>query len=328
MEPERRFAYASAMNKTVHILPEGQEAYARALEILRGGGLVALPTETVYGLAADASNDAAVAKVYALKGRPARNPLIAHVLSPDWAQDLARITPLAQRLIDAFWPGPLTLVLPRKESGLSKTAGGWLATIAVRCPDTCWSRPFIEGGWTSPLFMPSANLSGRISPTRAAHVAADFGARVDLIIDGGPCRGGVESTVLEVHEDYAVLLRPGTIAAEDFAPFISDLRLPPKSQVLSAPGMLASHYAPRAGVRLNAETSGEGEAHLGFGTVDGELNLSREGDTVEAARNLYEYLRRLDRAEVSVIAIAPIPRTGLGQAVNDRLRRAAADRSG
>ena len=327
MEPKRCFAYAMSVNDAAHILPAGKSSYAQALKILSSGGLVALPTETVYGLAADASNDAAVAKVYALKGRPARNPLIAHVLSPDWAKDLARINPLAQKLMDAFWPGPLTLVLPRKQSGLSETAGGWLATIALRCPDAPWSRPFIEGGWRQPLFMPSANLSGRISPTRAVHVASDFGTRVDLIIDGGPCRSGVESTVLEVHDDYAVLLRPGTIAAEDLAPFISDLRLPNKNQALSAPGMLASHYAPRARVRLNAAWAGDGEAHLGFGEIDGDLNLSPLGDTVEAAQNLYEYLRRLDRSDVSVIAIAPIPEIGVGRAVNDRLSRAAADRT-
>ena len=309
-----------------NIKPQGPESFAAALDILHAGGLVALPTETVYGLAADAGNDSAVAKVYALKGRPAHNPLIAHVLCPDWAPRLAHVGPLAQRLMDAFWPGPLTLVLPRKETKLSETAGGWLPTIAVRCPDTAWSKAFVDAGWTSPLFMPSANLSGRISPTTAAHVAADFGARVDLIIDGGPCKGGVESTVLEVHDDHAVLLRPGTIAAEDFAPYISDMRILEKSAVISAPGMLASHYAPRAAVRLNAIGAGSGEAHLGFGDIAGELNLSPSGDLAEAAHRLYDYLRRLDRADVEGIAVAPIPKRGLGQAINDRLSRAAADR--
>ena len=314
------------MSEAPKLLPQSQLAYTQAVNILRGGGLVALPTETVYGLAADASNDAAVAKVYALKGRPAHNPLIAHVLQPDWAFELAHVNKLARVLIDAFWPGPLTLVLPRKGRRLSGTAGGWLPTIALRCPDAAWADAFVTQGWTSPLFMPSANISGRISPTTAAHVAADFGTRVDLIIDGGPCRGGVESTVLEVHEDYAVLLRPGTIPAEDFAPFIADLRLPKPSQKLNAPGRLASHYAPRASVRLNAQAAGEGEAHLGFGEIAGELNLSPDGDTIEAARNLYDYLRRLDRDDISAIAVAPIPRDGLGQAINDRLKRAAAER--
>lgn len=326
MEPARVIAYDDCVSDATHILPAGDGAYAKALEILRSGGLVALPTETVYGLAADAGNDAAVAKIYALKGRPAHNPLIAHILAPDSASELAHISPLAQSLIDAFWPGPLTLVLPRKETALSNQAGGWLPTIAVRCPDTPWAKQFLAGGWTSPLFMPSANLSGRISPTRAAHVKADFGSRVDLIIDGGACRGGVESTVLEVKPDYAVLLRPGIIAAEDFAPYISDLRLPQITQALSAPGMLSSHYAPRAQVRLNVQAARAGEVHLGFGRIDGELNLSRAGDPAEAARNLYDYLRRLDRKDVAAIAVAPIPNTGLGQAINDRLSRAAADR--
>ena len=307
-------------------MPQGPVAYDKALDILRGGGLVALPTETVYGLAADASNDAAVAKVYALKGRPSHNPLIAHVLRPDWALGLAHVNGLARELMTAFWPGPLTLVLPRKESELSQTAGGWLPSIALRCPDVDWAESFVGAGWDAPLFMPSANLSGRISPTRAAHVAADFGDKVDLIIDGGSCRGGVESTVLEIHDGHAVLLRPGTIAASSFAPFITDLRLPKKSNAISAPGMLASHYAPRAKVRLGALTAHAGEAHMGFGEIAGELNLSSSGDTIEAARNLYHYMRRLDRKTVSAIAVAPIPNDGLGEAINDRLRRAAAER--
>jgi len=300
--------YVRPMNKPAdinlsHIQPASEASYAAALEILREGGLVALPTETVYGLAANAENDAAVARVYALKGRPAHNPLIAHILRPEEAGELAHVNALAQTLIDAFWPGPLTLVLPRKETDLSETAGGWLPTIAVRCPDTVW-----------------------LSPTTAAHVVGDFGDKVDLIIDGGRCRGGVESTVLQIHDDHAVLLRPGTIAAEDFAPFISDLRLSDATPIISAPGMLASHYAPHAQVRLNAVGAGKGEVLLGFGKVSGDLNLSETGDCTEAAHNLYDYLRRLDREGVNTIAIAPIPKQGLGLAINDRLRRAAADR--
>lgn len=318
--------YVRPMMTSAHIQPASQASFDAALKILRAGGLVALPTETVYGLAADASNDAAVARVYALKGRPAHNPLIAHILRPEEAGELAQVTALAQSLIDAFWPGPLTLVLPRKETDLSETAGGWLPTIALRCPDTVWRDVFVKGGWTSALFMPSANLSGRISPTSAAHVAADFGDKVDLIIDGGPCCGGVESTVLQINDDHAVLLRPGTIAAEDFAPFISDLKLPESKTKISAPGMLASHYAPRAKVRLNAIEAGNGEVLLGFGEVTGNLNLSETGDCAEAAHNLYDYLRRLDREDVQTIVVAPIPKHGLGLAINDRLKRAAADR--
>ncbi len=319
-------AYIEGMKAATNIMPQGPESFKRALEILRAGGLVALPTETVYGLAADASNDAAVAKVYALKGRPSHNPLIAHVLSPEWAHDLAHVNDLARKLMEAFWPGPLTLVLPRKTSELSDRAGGWLPTIAVRCPDADWAKAFANEGWSSPLFMPSANLSGRISPTTAAHVAADFGEDIELILDGGPCRGGVESTVLEIHDTYAVLLRPGTIAADDFAPYLSDLRLPQKRASINAPGMLASHYAPRAKMRLGAQTAKIGEAYMGFGDIAGELNLSPKGDTAEAARNLYDYMRRLDRPDVKVIAVAPIPNDGLGEAINDRLRRAAAER--
>ena len=318
--------YVTDVMKPKNIKLADETSFAAALKILRDRGLVALPTETVYGLAADASNDAAVAHVYALKGRPAHNPLIAHILRPEEAGALAHVNALAQSLIDAFWPGPLTLVLPRKNTELSQIAGGWLPTIALRCPDTVWREAFIKSGWTSPLFMPSANLSGRISPTTAAHVAADFGDKINLIIDGGACSGGVESTVLQIHEGHAVLLRPGTIAAEDFAPFVTDLRLPDTAPIISAPGMLASHYAPRAKVRLNAIDVREGEVLLGFGAVVGDLNLSSLGDCAEAAHNLYDYLRRLDREGVQTIAVAPIPKHGLGLAINDRLKRAAADR--
>ena len=316
-------------------MPASARAYGKALTILRGGGLVALPTETVYGLAADGSQDAAVAKIYALKGRPAHNPLIAHILSPDWAADLAEVNGLAQILMDAFWPGPLTLVLPRKQSNTSALAGGWLPTIALRCPDAPWAKAFLEAGWDKPLFVPSANLSGRISPTTAAHVAADFGDKLELIIDGGACRGGIESTVLAVEGNgCAVMLRPGVIPAAAFAPYISDLRLPEKNAVVSAqissPGMLDSHYAPRARVRLNASAAETGELLLGFGDTEGDLNLSPKGDTREAAHRLYDYLRRLDnhcsKDGIDTIAVAPIPNEGLGAAINDRLKRAAAER--
>ncbi len=339
------------MNRTLdkdnaNIAPASAQAYAKALTILRGGGLVALPTETVYGLAADGSQDAAVAKIYALKGRPAHNPLIAHILSPDWAADLAEVNGLAQSLMDAFWPGPLTLVLPRKvlprkvhapkQSNTSALAGGWLPSIAIRCPDAPWAKAFLDAGWDKPLFVPSANLSGGISPTTAAHVATDFGDKLELIIDGGPCRGGIESTVLAITDNRcAVMLRPGTIPAVAFAPYIPDLRLPEKptpekqaqitSQII-APGMLESHYAPRARVRLNASAAKTGELLLGFGDTQGDLNLSPNGDTREAARRLYDYLRRLDGKGVAVIAVAPIPNEGLGAAINDRLKRAAAER--
>ena len=321
-------------------MPIGSEAFKEAVRLLRRGALVALPTETVYGLAGDAANDAAIARIYELKGRPAHNPLIAHVLSPEDVATFAEVNPLAQSLMEAFWPGPLTLVLPRKQRAsnsasdeaarLSSLAGGWLPTLAVRCPDTLWSKAFLELGWRGALFMPSANISGRISPTRASHVSADFEQGVDLIIDGGPCQAGVESTVLEVKDDYAVLLRPGAISAQQLAPYIDDLRAVDAAKTddltPNAPGMLKSHYAPRARVRLNAHRRQSGEVLLGFGEIEGDLNLSPAGDLTEAARNLYAYLRRLDERDASCIAVAPVPHEGLGAAINDRLNRAAAER--
>ncbi len=308
------------------ILPAGPKAYARAADILRGGGLVALPTETVYGLAADAMNNAAVARIYAAKGRPSHNPLIVHVLSPDDADIYARVSGLSRDLITAFWPGPLTLVLPRRETGLSAAAGAGLPTIAIRCPDAPWRSALCGTGLSGPLVMPSANRSGHVSPTSAVHVAADLGGRVDMIIDGGPCAGGIESTILKIDGDKVVLLRPGTLPAERFAPYISDLRLPEKSGEILAPGMLKSHYAPKAFVRLNAREKRADEAYLAFGEtdIDADMNLSPDGDLAEAARNLYQALRALDTKPV--IAVAPIPMYGIGEAINDRLRRAAAER--
>lgn len=311
---------------SARILKAEQKAYERAAETLAKGGLVALPTETVYGLAGDARNDKAVAYIYRAKGRPSYNPLIVHVLRPEDAKKFANISPLAAQLIDAFWPGPLTLVLPKIEAGLSKLAGSDLPTIAIRCPDAPWRAALSESGFKGPLVMPSANVSGHVSPTSAEHVAADLGDKIDLIIDGGPCDQGVESTILKIEGTHAVLLRPGTLSAEDFAPFISDLRLATSGAAISAPGMLKSHYAPNAKVRLNAQTKQDGEAYIAFGKTDivADFNLSETGDLSEAARNLYRALRVLDK--VDTIAVAPIPNQGIGAAINDRLHRAAADR--
>ena len=313
-------------NKKGIILPAGEAAYARAAEILRGGGLVALPTETVYGLAADANNDAAVARIYTAKGRPSHNPLIAHVLAPEDAELFADVSELARDLIEAFWPGPLTLVLTRSRRSISAAAGAGLPTIAIRCPDAPWRAALKAAGLPGPLVMPSANRSGHVSPTSAAHVAEDLGDRVDLIIDGGLCTGGIESTILKIDNNRATLLRPGTLPAESFAPYISDLRLPENPNAVIAPGMLKSHYAPKASVRLNALEKRAGETYLAFGQTDieADMNLSPTGDLAEAARNLYHALRALDTAPV--IAVAPIPMTGIGEAINDRLQRAAADR--
>jgi len=299
----------------------------QAAKTLANGGLVALPTETVYGLAANALDDAAVRQVYEAKGRPAHNPLIVHVFDKSHAIKWSKINAMAAALIDNFWPGPLTLVLPKSGRSVSGAAGAGLETVAIRCPDVSWTKVFIRSGFDGPIVMPSANRSGHISPTTAQHVADDLGEKIDLILDGGTCPNGIESTVLKIEDDYAVLLRPGAIPAEEFVPFISDLRLPRKDGNISAPGMLKSHYAPKALIRLNATSRKPGEAFLAFGPagVAADFNLSEKGDLAEAARNLYKALRQLDT--VSTIAIAPIPRSGLGAAINDRLQRAAADRT-
>ncbi len=297
-----------------------------AARILSDGGIVALPTETVYGLAAHAENDDAVRRIYQAKGRPAHNPLILHIFDPEDADHWVIVSPLAQQLIKAFWPGPLTLVLPKTDRQISQAAGAGLETLGIRCPRAVWTQAFKSAGFDGPIVMPSANRSGHISPTCARHVAEDLSDKVDLILDAGPCPGGIESTILKVEDDHAVLLRPGAIPVEAFAPYVSDMRLPQDKTKISAPGMLKSHYAPNANVRLNATRKNPGEAFLAFGetTLDADFNLSPSGDLNEAARNLYKALRILDT--VDAIAIAPIPETGIGAAINDRLRRAAADK--
>ncbi len=311
------------------ILKSGPDSYRKAVKILQAGGLVALPTETVYGLAALATDDEAVKKVYAAKGRPALNPLIVHIFEPEMA-DRYGMPPnktLFKRLSHNFWPGPLTLVLNQQNDiDISKTALAGLSTIALRCPKVEWTSEFTKLGFAGPLVMPSANRSGHVSPTTAQHVFDDLGDVVDLIIDGGPCPGGIESTVLRIYSDHAKLLRPGSTPTTDFVPFISDLRLPEQSAAPSAPGMLKSHYAPKAAVRLNATEKRPGEAYLAFGPTEivADMNLSETGNLSEAAQNLYACLRALDK--VKTIAIAPIPQEGLGEAINDRLQRAAADR--
>ncbi len=308
------------------ILNSKKESYEKAVSLLRLGRLVALPTETVYGLAADAKNDDAVRQIYAVKNRPPHNPLIAHIFDPKDAGMYVALNDIAKTLITAFWPGPLTLVLPKTSVNLSDVAGADLDTLAIRCPKAKWADAFLDLGYRGPIYMPSANRSGHISPTTARHVADDLGDKIDLIIDAGPCPSGIESTVLKIESDHAVLLRPGAIPVSHFVPYISDLRLPEKSERISAPGMLESHYAPNAKVRLNAKSKKAGEAFLAFGPthIEADYNLSPSGDLNEAARKLYAALRILDRKPV--IAIAPIPTKGIGSAINDRLRRAAADK--
>jgi L-threonylcarbamoyladenylate synthase len=305
-----------------------------AAACLRAGGLVAVPTETVYGLAADATSDAAVAAIFAAKERPAINPLIAHVLKIEAAREHAIFSPDAERLARAFWPGPLTLVLPAKSTcRVSLLARAGLDTVALRSPSDETARALIEATG-APLAAPSANRSGRVSPTTAAHVVADLDGGIDWILDGGPCRYGLESTIIEVVGDRPRLLRPGAITREVIeaalgSPIetIGGPRAAP-----NAPGQMASHYAPKADLRLDALDAGRHEAALDFGgsLADSEasarLDLSPEGDLIEAASHLFSYLRALDAGGAARIAVAPIPTHGLGAAINDRLRRAAAPR--
>jgi len=308
---------------------------AEAAAALRAGGLVAMPTETVYGLAADATSERAVAAIYAAKERPAINPLIAHVLSLEAAREHALFAPEAERLARAFWPGPLTLVLPVAPTcRISLLARAGLDTVALRVPSHETARALIEAAGV-PLAAPSANRSGRVSPTTAAHVAADLDGRIDWILDGGPCRFGLESTIVEVVRDRIILLRPGAIAREAIESALgAPVEVGAGSQDRpNAPGRLASHYAPSAELRLGAADARADEAALDFGgrlkqsAARARLDLSPTGDLVEAAANLFSHLRALDAGGAARIAVAPIPAHSLGAAINDRLRRAAAPRT-
>jgi L-threonylcarbamoyladenylate synthase len=308
---------------TANILPIQPETIALGADIIAGGGLVAIPTETVYGLACDASNAEAVARLYAAKGRPSFNPLIAHISSSDMAKQEAEFTKLAGATASTYWPGPLTLVLPVKSGGrVCDLARAGLDTLAMRHP----SHPVAEqliAKFGGPIVAPSANRSGHISPTRAEHVAADLSQYIDLILDGGPCERGVESTIVSFVSDRPTLLRPGAIDTQDLANFLEgQLARPAPDNDISAPGQLKSHYAPNASLRLNASAPEPGEAYLGFGPGPAGLNLSPSGDLVEAASKLFAMMRALD-ARYDRIAVAPIPPKGLGEAINDRLARAA-----
>ena len=310
------------------VLPaDDPSSITEAARILRGGGLVAMPTETVYGLAADAGNGEAVACLYAAKGRPRFNPLIAHVASIEMARLCAEFTETSENAVNAFWPGPLTLVLPkRSDAPVCDLASAGLDTIALRRPNHPAAQTLLDtfGG---PLVAPSANPSGSVSPTTAAHVSEGLGDKIDLILDGGPCPVGLESTVVSFVDGTATLLRPGGLARKTIEAVTGKLRLAIPDGPLASPGMLASHYAPRAVLRLNAQFARPGEAFLGFGNVPrATLNLSRKGDLMEAAANLFAHLRTLDRTGAACIAVSPIPVEGLGEAINDRLERAAAPR--
>lgn len=309
---------------TARIVPFMPEMIALAVEVLGEGGLVAIPTETVYGLAADAANPAAVARIYEAKGRPRFNPLIAHVSSWEMAEQEAVFSAAARSCAEAFWPGPLTLVLPASRQGqVSDLARAGLDTLAVRWPGHLAARALVQA-LGRPVVAPSANRSGHVSPTRAEHVAADLGEAIDLIIDGGPCEVGMESTILGFEGDAPILLRPGGIATELIAEKLGrSIRIHSPADAINAPGQIKSHYAPKARLRLNATHPEEGEGYLAFGENHaGGLNLSPTGSLVEAASKLFAMLRALD-VRYARIAVAPIPDQGLGEAINDRLKRAA-----
>ncbi|MFK7878105.1 MAG: L-threonylcarbamoyladenylate synthase [Paracoccaceae bacterium] len=299
-------------------------AIQSAAEILCAGGLVAFPTETVYGLGADATNGRAVAAIFAAKGRPSFNPLIVHVPDIKAARALCQWSDAADDLAAAFWPGPLSLVMPlRADTPLSELVSAGLPSVALRIPDHPAALALLRAT-DRPIAAPSANPSGRISPTTAAHVLAGLQDKIDAILDDGSCAVGVESTIVGL-TDTPRLLRPGGVATSDLERALGSPLSAPKPGI-SAPGQIASHYAPSASVRLNARAARDGELFLGFGDISGDLNLSPSADLSEAAANLFACLHTLD-AKSAPIAVAPIPESGLGRAVNDRLRRAAAPRA-
>ena len=301
----------------------------RAAELLRNGRLVAFPTETVYGLGADACSGSAVARIYQAKGRPSFNPLIAHVPNLSVARAFARFSDDALRLATAFWPGPLTLVLPlRPGTALSPLTSAGHDTVGIRVPEHPVAHALLTA-FGGPVAAPSANPSARISPTTATHVLSGLSGRIDAVVDGGPCDVGLESTIIGF-DPAPILLRPGGLPVEAIETCLGTRLIgqaPTNDVNPNAPGQLTSHYAPRANVRLNADFKLPGEHLLGFGRVEGaDLNLSPSADLVEAAANLFVDLHRLDKWGATSIAVSPIPETGLGRAINDRLRRAAAPR--
>lgn len=297
------------------ILPYGDDGIEEAARLILAGEAVAVPTETVYGLAADATNGAAVAKIYEAKGRPSFNPLIVHVPDVHFAQSLGFFDEAALMLAERHWPGPLTLVVPLREgAGIASIVTAGLPTIGLRVP----AHPAMQAllrRVNRPLAAPSANASGAISPTRAEHVAASLGGRIALIIDGGPTTHGLESTIVAATGGPLRLLRPGPVDVS---------AAPDAGEKIEAPGQLASHYAPSKPLRINAAAAEADEFLIGFGDVEGDANLSPSADLVEAASRLFDLLHRADEAAKRRIAVAPIPQAGLGAAINDRLKRAAA----
>ncbi|WP_169569777.1 L-threonylcarbamoyladenylate synthase [Sneathiella limimaris] len=318
------------MSETDNVKKPSPESIQEAADLLNAGQLVSFSTETVYGLGADATNDVAVASIFEAKGRPSFNPLIVHVPSIDAAKELVEFSPLALKIANMFWPGPLTMVLPRRDTcPVSKLASAGLPTLAIRVPAHPTAHQLLTA-CKCPVAAPSANPSGQISPTTAEHVRDGLGDKVSLILDGGPAEVGVESTVIAVTDEKITLLRPGGITREDLEKATgSEVAVASKDSEITSPGMLLSHYAPSCPVRLEAKSKNEGEAFLGFGpgSEDFEtLNLSPKGDLKEATANLFAMFHQLDKTNAKTIAVASVPNAGLGVAINDRLKRAAAPR--
>lgn len=308
------------------------QTLSMAVATLRDGETVVIPTETVYGLAADATNGEAVAKIFAMKGRPSFNPLICHVDGQIMAETYGLMNDMASRLAASFWPGPLTIVVPlNANSKIHDLVTAGLGSVGLRCP-TGFSREIISA-LGKPLAAPSANKSGKISPTLAAHVIEEYEGEDLLVIDGGPCVVGLESTIVKVDGENLTLLRSGSVTSEELEEVAkTKVNFPNRGDGIQAPGMMASHYAPNAGVKLNCEACDNDEAWLGFGnrptpsTAVHSLNLSKSSNLVEAAANLYAHLKQLDATGVNTICVSPIPMEELGIAINDRLSRAAAPR--
>jgi L-threonylcarbamoyladenylate synthase len=303
-------------------LTDDADGIAQAVSLLRTGQTVAIPTETVYGLAADATNSLAVARIYAAKGRPSFNPLIVHVPNAAAAVTLVHLPDTAHALIDRFWPGPLTLVAPvRSGNGIASLVCAGLDTLAVRVP----AHPVMQSvlrKFGKPLAAPSANASGRLSPTRAAHVLASLDGKISAVIDAGPCEKGLESTIIGFTDGQPLLLRAGAIPPEEIESIMNRKLLHADLGKISAPGQLLSHYAPTKPLRLNATQAMADEVLIGFGTMPADYNLSITADLVEAAATLFDVLHQADAHQASRIAVAPIPMQGLGVAINDRLQRA------
>jgi len=307
------------------VLPPDAAGLARAADSLRAGVPVAVPTETVYGLAARADRDEAVAAIYRAKGRPDFNPLIVHVPDLAGARSLAEVDARAERLAAAFWPGPLTMVLPlHPAAAVAPAVTAGLPTIALRCPDHPVMRALLLASGL-PLAAPSANRSGAVSPTTAAHVVDSLGDRIGLVLDGGACPAGIESTIVALRPQGWTILRPGPVTGDQLAAVLGEAALAePSGGAIEAPGQLASHYAPGKPVRLGATTAAADEFLIGFGAVAGQVTLSAGGDLAEAAARLYACLHAAAAAPEPRVAVAPVPDSGIGAAINDRLRRAAA----